>query len=1415
MGSHAQHDTNDLVEDDADVESPDEDGGDIESPYEDGSNVQSPDEDDDDVDSPDEDDVQSPDEDDGDVQSPDEDDDDVQSPDEDDGDVDSPNEDSGDVQSPYEDDDDVQSPDEDDGDVDSPNEDSGDVQSPYEDDDDVQSPDEDDGDVQSPDEDDGDVDSPNEDSGDVQSPYEDDDDVQSPDEDDGDVDSPNEDSGDVQSPDEDDDDVQSPDEDDDDVQSPYEDDDDVQSPIEDGSDVDSPDEDSGDVQSPYEDDDDVQSPIEDDDDVQSPDEDDADVQSPDEDGGDIQSPYEDGSDVQSLDDDDADVESPDEDGSNLQLTQGYGDRNSTKTKPAKITANDRHRKKVSPVIHAPAVHNSTKAGHPKPASIGNHLIKPEQRKVVAADHGSTKTKSAKLTPNDRKLKKVGSVKQAPADHNSTTAEHSKTTSVGDNLTKSGPRKLVAGKQSSTKAKSAKLIPSDGVLKKSVHPKSEGGVNMKFASPKSRSDMDEWKETCATEQRNFYLLLDGRIWDLYKRDEYNLLALKIAYALFGPPTIGNKNVNTNLLDAYTEDQRRKAHQLKDTIIKVHRKAPQKELKASTIFVCVKDREKRYVPVFRLLWEENSYRDVSYYIDHSGRTYKNWQSYLKKNHLPKCSYCYPKHGYYTCDLDGKYKFDVDSKPIIQFAKSPACSALNRVGRAFDKIASGVGLVATGVTIVGLFTPVAPVVLTVAAIGGLSSGFYGAARSAEKLVDKGIHGESLTDLESPTPLVNSAVAVSAKAGSILGPSARVAITTLNISKFCVDTCSIALATTNLVIKRINGHLTTLDVLQYCVSIFFFGNTLVQPKTAGQIIKRAQNEYLQSVKQDMEGPGAQNAFDQFTTLNRGPRQMHGNARLIQSIRCIKNPDEFFTSVAKTNSKVGLTEEGLLNLNDQIDIHPQAFSEIGGITDPHRRHELIEATAKHRRGETTNERLIFSMTRDEIMQKAAKGFNVQDIRQVEINAKKIFANMNTAEIDRLGRVLSADDYKKDVIQAARAIANERKCETSGDFCSFVELVRCQLENKKRGEKAAILNSLQNKDSELFREFNDNLNADLQKAISLRRPRAPYQFTNNLSAVYHFRKHGNQFNSNGNMQVYLHDVPHDFFSNESHLLSRGLSQDGKITRLVFANPKNQQIGFLLEENDGSNRRVASTFINPDFFGSAEQWSEIHKKAMKNLSNPSFQADPKANYGGIDFSYLLKQQRYAGENLDLMTESLFMSKQIFFRSLAKLSQISPSPPDSNLFRITDDFLRSVFEFCRNQGPQNLHDVEKRLVVVQLSNALPTLESGLSIVFLPLSADLRQTGKIYRSAIQFLIDDMSSLTKDIETKTMNSESGQSFLSIRLNELVNCGPVESLDDNLVYWQDDTALGEFTCNSPPADITGVPDTHIWWTEYDRSSKV
>lgn len=83
------------------------------------------------------------------------------------------------------------------------------------------------------------------------------------------------------------------------------------------------------------------------------------------------------------------------------------------------------------------------------------------------------------------------------------------------------------------------------------------------------------------------------------------------------------------------------------------------------------------------------------------------------------------------------------------------------------------------------------------------------------------------------NAALLASAKAGEVFTKSARAAINVLNISNVSVNSVVIADRLVYMVEKYRNGKLSTLDVLQFSTSVFFFTNSLISLKTARSMIK------------------------------------------------------------------------------------------------------------------------------------------------------------------------------------------------------------------------------------------------------------------------------------------------------------------------------------------------------------------------------------------------------------------------------------------------------------------------------------------------------------------------------------------------------------------------------------------------------
>lgn len=250
-------------------------------------------------------------------------------------------------------------------------------------------------------------------------------------------------------------------------------------------------------------------------------------------------------------------------------------------------------------------------------------------------------------------------------------------------------------------------------------------------PKTWQDADvkKWMKEAAQSQKTFYMSFQGRQWDEYESDEYELLRVKICFAIYGPPNnAGGDEGNgiEKIEEAYTEEQRKNANIIKKKILEIHNES---ELSGSNLCVgfvfvmCKQDKNEFYVPVFRVRVERKP-NDVSKYIDTSCRVYNSWEDWEKSNVLPMLKYCYPKPGYYTAQ-NGSYSYDPAKNPVLAYGTSPACDFSSRLMRQFD-LASGIGSFASaGVGITALFFPVAAPILLTATVVGTGSAVYGGAR------------------------------------------------------------------------------------------------------------------------------------------------------------------------------------------------------------------------------------------------------------------------------------------------------------------------------------------------------------------------------------------------------------------------------------------------------------------------------------------------------------------------------------------------------------------------------------------------------------------------------------------------------------------------------------------------------------------
>ena len=170
------------------------------------------------------------------------------------------------------------------------------------------------------------------------------------------------------------------------------------------------------------------------------------------------------------------------------------------------------------------------------------------------------------------------------------------------------------------------------------------LTKEYPSTWNEKSVQEWKQTAATVQKNYYLAFQGRQWDEYKISDRNLLRVKVCYAMFGLPKECNNNIE-KIEDAYDEKQRAEAENITEKIIKVYNESPATTLQVGIVFICCKQEASEFtLPIFRVkVAAPSSTVDYAKYVDRNCRVYNNWKDWTDNNTLPMLKYCYPSRYY----------------------------------------------------------------------------------------------------------------------------------------------------------------------------------------------------------------------------------------------------------------------------------------------------------------------------------------------------------------------------------------------------------------------------------------------------------------------------------------------------------------------------------------------------------------------------------------------------------------------------------------------------------------------------------------------------------------------------------------------------------------------------------------------------
>ncbi|KAH9501926.1 hypothetical protein DERF_012735, partial [Dermatophagoides farinae] len=612
----------------------------------------------------------------------------------------------------------------------------------------------------------------------------------------------------------------------------------------------------------------------------------------------------------------------------------------------------------------------------------------------------------------------------------------------------------------------------------------------------------WRENAVKTMKMFYQSFNGSQYDEYKigTEDEKLLLAKICFAIYGCPTISKAK---ELWEGYTDEQRTEGE-----------KQGFSSLLVGIIFIYCKTEKNEFpLPIFRMYTGSYSQpkaanEDSNVFIDMQRRTYSDWNDWKCNNVLPKLEYCYPKLGFFTAFGAGNnFVFDPDKDPDIEFGKSPACNASSSFLNFADSITTATTFTCGAIGIASMFTPLAPFVLLGSAYAGGSSAIYGTCRAIHRLVDKGSHGESLTDKESfflwfsiaATPLnftssmVNAALVRGAtEEGRIFSSSMRMFATILNFSTLGVDSIMIGFGIANLIEKSKNNQLTPLDVLQFSMSLFFFTNNLIQPKMAATIIQKAQEKHIQAYSKSLTDADAQKTFDKFLADNKGSGSIKDRSKIVRTINKINDPNKLFANLKdSTKIEIGGRKGRTLLISDGNNLKHRI-----------RPNNNVKFTSKVRNSGTVN-----------LQRQTRKCLEKINADKIEIDGKKIFDNLNDRQKSRLNNVIGDTAGKNEnILNEAISIVIGMGMNNIDDVLSIVEILTAELKKLFPNHHFQFID----KESFIW-----NILSDSKIAMDIA-SKNDVHFEDPLKAVYHYRKHGHEFPNvlkQNRIDVYLDKLP--------------------------------------------------------------------------------------------------------------------------------------------------------------------------------------------------------------------------------------------------------------------------------------------------------
>jgi len=233
-------------------------------------------------------------------------------------------------------------------------------------------------------------------------------------------------------------------------------------------------------------------------------------------------------------------------------------------------------------------------------------------------------------------------------------------------------------------------------------------------------------------------------------------------------------------------------------------------------------------------------------------------------------------------------------------------------------------------------------------------------------------------------------------------------------------------------------MDVLQFSISVFFFSNTLIQPKTANGVIRKAQSAHFDKIAGSMSDETAKQTFDKFLENNKIDGSIKDRSKIVRSLNRMDDPNKVFRNIgADPNAqsvKIGGRKGKTLIVNDQNgygqrikpnEFQPTAMSNAPVLTPA----QQAKASNKLQKNVKKSIKKCFG--------------DDKTPSDIELNGKKIFDNLDHVQKRNVDQTLGGTArHNSDITSTAHTIAERMGCKTCDEYLSIVEMVSKRVEGK-------------------------------------------------------------------------------------------------------------------------------------------------------------------------------------------------------------------------------------------------------------------------------------------------------------------------------------------------------------------------------------